>query len=478
MRLRGQEWLQKHVGLMVGLTTFLLAFLVYGFTLARDITWANYGVDGGDLITAVVTHGNPHPSGYPTYLLLGYLVEKLPLWPIALRFNLFSALTMAGAAGCIATIAHTPTITRDTATRPPQPFAAIAAGLALAFATLIWGQAVITEVYGVFILLSALFLWAMLTEKPAWLTGLFLGLAITSHLTGWLLLPLALILMPKKRLGSFISGLLLGLLPFALLPLLSTSSSPVVWGNLNTIQGWWWLVSSQLYRGYGFSLPPDLWLPRLSEWGLQIMTQFTWAGIPLIFAAFFLVTSKQRRLYLLLLGTAVFYFIIAFFYHTDDAIIFTLPAWLLLSLLLLPALQRLGWIALILPLVLLLINFQANNLKDDTLIRAHAESLLESVPEMAIIETPGDPTIFTLWYMIYAEEQRTDIIPVDSDLFAFDWYRDRLQLLYPELESLERDNLTLFRERNQLKRPYCLASLAQTESNSAYSLTCTENTNS
>jgi hypothetical protein len=128
--------------------------------------------------------------------------------------------------------------------------------------------------------------------------------------------------------------------------------------------------------------------------------------------------------------------------------------------------------------MLLLINFQANNLKEDHLIRTRANALLSHIPERAIVETPGDPTIFTLWYMIYAEEQRPDIIPIDSDLMAFDWYRTRLQFLYPNLTGLEQDNLTIFREQNQQNQPYCFASLTQTESNKAYSLTCAENIHS
>lgn len=474
MRLRWHHLLQMHGGFVVGTITSLIAFSVYWLTLSRDITWANYGVDGGDLITAVVTNGNPHPSGYPTYLLLGYLIKKLPLSPIALRFNLFSALSMAGAVGFVAATALYLTKAQTKTTKPKAYAIAITTGLTLAFSSLIWGQAIITEVYGLFILLSAVYLWSLLTKKPVWLTGFFCGLAITAHSTGWLLLPLAIILIPKQKLVSLTIGLLLGLLPFALLPLLVTPTSPVIWGDLDTIQGWWWLVSSQIYRGYGFSLPPSLWLARLSEWSIPILTQFTWAGIPLIVAAFFVARAEQRRVYWLLLGTAVLYFIIAFFYHTNDAIIFTLPAWLLLCLLLVPVFQRIGWLAIILPLALILLNFQSNNLKNNHLIRDHVESLLLEVPEKAILETPGDPTIFTLWYIIYAEEQRPDIIPVDSDLFAFDWYRNRLQRLYPELTGLEQDNLVQFRQLNQAKRPYCFASLAQNEpdTQSDYLLSC------
>jgi len=385
---------------------------------------------------------------------------------------------MALGAGFVTATALCLTQTQENGGKPRHYLIAIITGLTLAFSALIWGQAIITEVYGLFLLLSAAYLWSLLTNKPAWITGFICGLAITAHSTGWLLLPLAIILIPRKKLIPLAIGLLLGLLPFVLLPLLVTPASPVIWGDLDTIQGWWWLVSGQIYRGYLFSLPPNLWLTRLSDWSVLFFTQFTWASLPLIIAAFFVVDPKLRRLYWLLLGTAVLYFFIAFFYHTNDAIVFTLPAWVLLSLLLVPVFQRLGWIALALPLALILLNFQSNNLKDNHLVRYNVESLLLEVPENTILETPGDPTIFTLWYIIFAEEQRTDIIPVDSDLFAFDWYRNRLQLLYPDLTGLEQDNLTEFRELNQARLTYCFASLAQNESNSPYSLVCTENTHS
>jgi hypothetical protein len=81
-----------------GVTT-AAALAVYLATFSRDLTWAHYGIDGGDLITAVMTQGAPHPTGYPTYILLGKLVGSVPLGLIAARFSLLSALPMALAAG-------------------------------------------------------------------------------------------------------------------------------------------------------------------------------------------------------------------------------------------------------------------------------------------------------------------------------------------------------------------------------------------
>jgi hypothetical protein len=87
-----------------GVTT-AAALAVYLATFSRDLTWAFYGIDGGDLITAVMTQGAPHPTGYPTYILLGKLVGSVPLGLIAARFSLLSALPMALAAGFAAAAA-------------------------------------------------------------------------------------------------------------------------------------------------------------------------------------------------------------------------------------------------------------------------------------------------------------------------------------------------------------------------------------
>ncbi|MER3458900.1 MAG: hypothetical protein C4309_10005, partial [Chloroflexota bacterium] len=57
----------------------ILALGIYARTLAPTISWAHASGDGGDLIAAVYTGGVPHPTGYPTYLLLGSLFTAL--WP-------------------------------------------------------------------------------------------------------------------------------------------------------------------------------------------------------------------------------------------------------------------------------------------------------------------------------------------------------------------------------------------------------------
>ena len=72
---------------------FAIVFTLYLATLAPGISWANSGVDGGDYLSALNTGGIPHPTGYPTYLLLAKVIYLVPFGSLAFRGNLFSAIT-------------------------------------------------------------------------------------------------------------------------------------------------------------------------------------------------------------------------------------------------------------------------------------------------------------------------------------------------------------------------------------------------
>ncbi|MBK8986041.1 MAG: DUF2723 domain-containing protein [Chloroflexi bacterium] len=452
--------------------TTLAALVVYGLTLAPDLTWANHGVDGGELMTAVYTRGLPHPPGYPLYRLLGQIVVYLPFDPVAYRFNLFSAITVALAAGVLTLAAARWPL--PTAARPLSAITAAAVGLTFAFSSLVWSQATITEVYGLALLLLALFLWALLTKRPSLLTGFLLGLSLTAHPTGWFMLPLALAQTPRAGWPRLLLGGLVGLLPLVLLPWLAHPASPVVWGEPTTLRGWWWLVSGQLYRGYAFALPLADLPVRLAAWLPIWLSQFTWAGIPLIAAGVWLLPRPERQQALWLGGTAVLYLLFALAYLPDDAIILALPAWLLLSLLLAPTYHKLGILALCLPLILLLVNFNEQNLRADKQpIRGRAEALLAAIPPGAVVSTPGDPTIFALWYFQHVEGQRPDVILVDENLWAFDWYRARLARLHPGLAGLEQPDAANFAALNIEERPSCRASL-NTHFTIPFNLTCAE----
>lgn len=440
----------------VFLLTTLLVLLVYLLTLAPDLTWANFGGDGGELIAAAVTLGVPHPPGYPTYTVLGKLVSLLPLGTVAWRFNLFSAICVALAAGVVAVISIQDSVTGKSLAAHRLRLAAHPfplAGHLLAFTPLVWGQALIAEVYGLNLLLVALVLWALGGQRPLpkhkfAFTGLLLGLSLTTHLTSVLLLPLALSLTPRAKWGKLGVGLLVGLTPFLLLPLLAQGNSPVVWGDPTTMRGWWWLVSGHIYHANAFALPPDQWQSRLAEWALLLVAGGVVGGLGA--AGYKLQAGKNGRALLL---TFWLYVIYAFFYNTPDAAVLLLPAVLILALLLAPILWRLGLWGWLLPFALLLLNFNAQNLRHEEQVRPFATTALEGAPTHAILLTPGNETIFTLWYFQAVEGMRPDVILVDENLFAFDWYRARLQAQHPDLRHLANDDLGGFQRENGPLRP-------------------------
>lgn len=444
------------------LIAFSIAFFVYWMTLAPDLTGAHYGVDGGELITTAVTLGIPHPPGYPTYTLLGKLVSLLPIGTVAYRFNLFSAAAMATAVGLIAVV-RLPSSVVKRHTRLATDYSPLVAALVFAFAPLVWSQAIITEVYALNLAFLAAFLWALLGKRPSFFTGILLGLSLTTHLSSALMLPLALLLVPWRDWLKLALGLALGLTPLLTLPWLAGGDSPIVWGDPTTLQGWFWLVSGRLYQNNLFGIAPTDLMARLQAWGALLLRQFAWIGLPLLIFAFYQAKGPVLRAQLGLLGTAVLTLIYALGYAASDAVVFTLPALLLLSLLLTPGLRWLGRWAWLLPLASLLLNYSAIDLSGDRTVRPLAENLLQNAPPNAILLTPGDQTIFTLWYFQHVEEQRPDLILADANLLAFDWYRVRLRQLYPDLNGLGADDLTHFRQTNQARRPFCTAAL-QTES--------------
>ncbi|MCL5256242.1 MAG: DUF2723 domain-containing protein, partial [Chloroflexi bacterium] len=72
------------------------AFALYLATMPPSITWQSGGQDSGNLAVAVQGLGIPHPTGYPTYVLLGKLFSYLPFGDLAYRLNVMSAVFAAG----------------------------------------------------------------------------------------------------------------------------------------------------------------------------------------------------------------------------------------------------------------------------------------------------------------------------------------------------------------------------------------------
>ncbi len=445
-----------------------IAFMAYFLTMPRDITWQSFGGDGGELITASYTLGIPHPPGYPLYVMIGKLFSLIPYGPVAARYSLLSATATALAAAFVTRIAIELAVDQVKFENNifPLMVGCVASGLTLAFMPLVWSQATIAEVYALNIACLAAFSWALFTKRRPFLIGMFLGLSLTTHLTSALMIPLAVFFLPRRSWPRLVTGLLAGLLPLIALPVFARGDSPVIWGQADTLGGWWWLVSGTLYRPNVLALSPSQWLEKLWLWKTHLLTLLV---LPALAIGLKIQMDREnplrQRHIMLIIATAVGYLVYAFMYRTNDSAVLLLPAILLLVIFTSSVMPRVGVLGIILPSTLALISLNMIIAQPDIPVRQLAIQVLEDAPEKAILVTPGDQSIATMWYFRYVEGMREDTVLVDDNMFQFDWYRERLRKEFPDLGYLERDDLSGFIDYNRINRPVCYISLVQPNQN-------------
>jgi hypothetical protein len=434
-----------------------VALAIYVMTLAPGLTFANYGTDGGDLIAAARTLGIPHPSGYPTYTLLAWLFTLLPVGVIAYRVNLLSAVCASAAVALFFLTARHQFSTDEHPLLIP-----LAASFSLAFSTLHWSQAVISEVYALLMLSAALLLWLLVRwrdgggEWPLWLAALGLGLGLGNHLTLIFIAPAALVFLWPERsrwlrlrtLAPAAGLFLVGLSVYAYLPLAARHRPPINWGNPQTWRGFLWVVTGKQYQVFAFGLSPEEIPGRIFTWAQLLGDQFGWWGLAIALVGAWGWWVRDRRFALFALAWMLLVGLYAFFYDTGDAHMYLLPTVLLMASCWGEGIRRLlGWaydlrpqwrraalaLVILLPLGSLALHWQAVEPDDDWQVHAYTTQVLEEVEPGGLIVVRGDGPTFALWYGLYAEEQRPDVAVVNGPLLAFLWYRDQIRHLYPQL---------------------------------------------
>jgi len=190
--------------------------------------------DTGDYLTAGWIHGISHPPGYPLYIIMVGIMERIPLQPftldttsysvIAWRANLLSALISTITLACM--YALLVRITRF-------PLAAVIGSLSLAFASTFWWHSEIAEndaLSCLLIVLILLFTVKWLQDRKIrdfYLIAFIYGLAICHHQALLLLAPALIFALASqsalpKVIKPWIPATLLfivGFLPFLYLPL-------------------------------------------------------------------------------------------------------------------------------------------------------------------------------------------------------------------------------------------------------------------
>ena len=98
--------------------------------------------------------GTAHPTGFPTYVLLGWLASVVlqPFGDPAFRMNLFSALCVAVAAGVTVDLVRALT---------GHLILGIAAGIGLALTPIAWAIATHAEAHSLHLAFVAILLWLL-----------------------------------------------------------------------------------------------------------------------------------------------------------------------------------------------------------------------------------------------------------------------------------------------------------------------------
>jgi hypothetical protein len=365
--------LRKPVGRLAALAA-LVAFAVYLLTLAPGLTWHNDGADGGDLITAVVTGGVPHPSGYPTYLMLGELFVRLPIGDFAYRLNVLSAAAAAGAVG-LTMLAAAKSLECFNARRPGVvEISAAVAALTFAFSSILWSQAVIAEVYALNALFSALVWYLMVSARAGgrwwqWLLAAgALGIGLGNHLSLVALAPaFGLLIAVGWRRGGAVRGVagagfaaddvegasggapwsssaiairvagvvlafFIGLGVYIALPLRAAHGAPVNWGGANTMDGFVWLVTGQAYAPLVVALPLAHVPARLLAAAALLVRQAAWWGVPVAYFGIRSMWHRDRPLAVATLVSAGLTAIYAVGYNTSDSFVYLIPIALVIAL--------------------------------------------------------------------------------------------------------------------------------------------------
>ncbi len=451
---------------LVKLAAFALPLFVYLLTMAPTITWAHDGADGGDLITAAYTLGVPHPSGYPTYCLLGWLFAHLPLKNVAWRLNLMSAVGAALAAlGLCATILEWQGVKEE------ENKSALVAGLGaawgIAFMPALWSQALIAEVYAVNAAFVALVLWLALrvrrSSAPPVVLGLVWGLSLGVHLTCVALLPVVVWALAARWRGRpflgavlpWLLGTVLGLCVYIYLPL-RAGQGAITWGNPRTLEGWWWMVSGALYRRYVLALPLGAVLARLFALARRLVLGFSPVGVALGVVG---IDSLRRRRSDLLLASGLswlLYVVYAIGYDTTDSYVYLIPAFMIYAFWLGEGLteslrwlhsHRGRWQGLVLGACLacvgslsaLVLNYRGMDVHQDSIARDFGAEVMSAAPERAVLLSAQDAHTFTLWYFQHVLGRRSDVTVVDTGLLGYDWYLAGLMRSHPGFAVPEGD---------------------------------------
>jgi Protein O-mannosyl-transferase TMEM260-like len=267
--------------------------------------------DTAELQVVAPVLGTAHPTGYPTYVLLGWLANLLltPFGDPAFRMNLFAGLCVATAAA--ATVDLVRALTRSTVL-------GVMAGIGLAFTGIVWKVGTQAEAHALHLALIAI----MLRLLVAWEEGrrdraligaaVVFGLAAGNHSLTLLFAPPIILYVaavdpdilwrPRLALACLATALLTTALVYLELPLRAGPfPAPLAYGRPDTWDGFWYIALAEQFRGSLIGAFDDLGTKAAD---LAYRTIDAFGPLAVFLPLAFVITALRRPRYALLTGSA------------------------------------------------------------------------------------------------------------------------------------------------------------------------------
>ncbi len=429
---------------LVSITLFLGFLLLYGSMSAPGLDWG----DAAEAQLAAWTAGLSHPTGYPLFLMLGWLwTHALALFgvPPTRGMTLFSVT--AGAASVALMVPMMRAGLRRAQMQVGEGWSlavAIVAALFFGLSRTFWSQALLAEVYTFHALFLVLLLWGLWSEewgprRLPWLALLY-GVALSHHRSAVLWLPGLLLWVWLERRALFPPGSnaarqVLGWVGLVALPQLAYLY--VAWrgpvtpylhqalGDGQTLNLYDGSARAFLTHVSGSVFASELRLEQSLAERLRMVYGFARAnGVGLVtftFAGIGLVGLRWSDR-LLLVGGVLATLLFGTLYAIGDVEVQFIPAWLGLAVLvgfgagtfISRSQLRVRSVLLALVLVVLvsrpLVHVPPSRRELDEPRRLVNEILDANPPPNAILVTNDRDEMVPFWYAQFAEGQRRDVL--------------------------------------------------------------------
>ena len=449
--------------------TAALVFIIYISTLAPTIIH----LDAGELTTVQATLGIAHPTGYPLFTMIGFLVSKIFFFAnTIIILNLLAALYCAAAVLVFCKLIKLvldneqfliPLSKKTKAIGEITPFQksiiASVIGLSIGLSKTFWFQSTSVEVYSLHLFLISLILYVSLKAfylsnvKYWYLLAVLLALSFSNHMTTILLLPGIAFLFFKQngfKKESFI--LILKMLAiffpvliviYLYLPLRAMQDPLLNWGNPIDLERFLRHVSGKQYQVWIFS-SVEAAKKQLVYFINSLPTELGYAalitsliGIPL--------TIKRVKNFSLFLTIN---FIVAVFYSINydiaDIDSYFLLAFISLTLLSLGSMvlftqkipQKFIAVLFLIPLAMMAVNYSEVDQSEKYAFEDYTKSILENTAQDGIVFSYlWDYFVSPSYYYQYVDEFRKDVAVIDKELLRRSWYFNQLSTNMPGITN-------------------------------------------